>query len=217
MKDCVVPSLELFLLSCCTEWYFAFSVFHAKKESFIFFTGYWVSNVLMKRIILPGLQLKPDKRPGQKSVLYLNLLTLEQLWLHSLWGSQQCRNLWKVIELSLTARLEVVPNLTSTGKRMEFHSLLDTGIFFFFTSNYVGMKMALAYSVWTMNVNSLLIFCSNRYRVAYNKETGQCKLEISMTFSDDAGEYIVFARNQLGEASASAMLLNEGWSLSCYI
>ncbi|MCJ8732911.1 hypothetical protein PDJAM_G00216350 [Pangasius djambal] len=48
-----------------------------------------------------------------------------------------------------------------------------------------------------------------RYRVAYNKETGQCKLEISMTFSDDAGEYIMFARNQLGEASASAVLLNE--------
>lgn len=33
-----------------------------------------------------------------------------------------------------------------------------------------------------------------------------------MTFPDDAGEYTVFARNQLGEASASAMLLNEGWS-----
>lgn len=57
-----------------------------------------------------------------------------------------------------------------------------------------------------------LLFCSIRYKVAYNKETGQCKLEISMTFSDDAGEYVVFARNKLGEASASAVLLNEGQS-----
>jgi hypothetical protein len=31
-----------------------------------------------------------------------------------------------------------------------------------------------------------------------------------MTFADDAGEYSVFARNPLGEASASAGLLEEG-------
>lgn len=49
-----------------------------------------------------------------------------------------------------------------------------------------------------------------RYKVAYKKESGQCKLEISMTFSDDAGEYSVFAKNQLGEVSASASLLEEG-------
>ncbi|KAG5283757.1 hypothetical protein AALO_G00045780, partial [Alosa alosa] len=48
-----------------------------------------------------------------------------------------------------------------------------------------------------------------RYRVAYNKETGDCKLEISMTFADDAGEYSIIAKNQLGEASASAQLLSE--------
>ncbi|KPP60061.1 titin a-like, partial [Scleropages formosus] len=48
-----------------------------------------------------------------------------------------------------------------------------------------------------------------RYRVTYNKETGECKLEISMTFADDAGEYSICARNQLGEVSASASLLEE--------
>lgn len=31
-----------------------------------------------------------------------------------------------------------------------------------------------------------------------------------MTFADDAGEYSVFARNQLGEVWASACLLEEG-------
>uniref|UniRef100_A0AAZ1XXF4 Ig-like domain-containing protein n=1 Tax=Oreochromis aureus TaxID=47969 RepID=A0AAZ1XXF4_OREAU len=48
-----------------------------------------------------------------------------------------------------------------------------------------------------------------RYKVAYKKETGECRLEISMTFADDAGEYAVFAKNQLGEVSASASLLDE--------
>lgn len=47
--------------------------------------------------------------------------------------------------------------------------------------------------------------------MAYNKDTGACKLEISMTFPDDAGEYTIFARNQIGESSASAFLLEEGW------
>lgn len=51
-----------------------------------------------------------------------------------------------------------------------------------------------------------------RYRVSYNKDTGICKLEISMTFADDAGEYTVVARNQMGEASASTSLLEEGKS-----
>lgn len=51
---------------------------------------------------------------------------------------------------------------------------------------------------------------SIRYKVAYKKETGECKLEISMTFADDAGEYSVFAKNKLGEVSASASLLEEG-------
>lgn len=31
-----------------------------------------------------------------------------------------------------------------------------------------------------------------------------------MTFADDAGEYSVFAKNQLGEVSACANLLEEG-------
>uniref|UniRef100_A0AAX7U5F3 Ig-like domain-containing protein n=1 Tax=Astatotilapia calliptera TaxID=8154 RepID=A0AAX7U5F3_ASTCA len=48
-----------------------------------------------------------------------------------------------------------------------------------------------------------------RYKVAYKKETGECRLEISMTFADDAGEYAVFAKNKLGEVSASASLLEE--------
>lgn len=49
-----------------------------------------------------------------------------------------------------------------------------------------------------------------RYKVAYKKERGECQLEISMTFADDAGEYAVFAKNPHGEASASASLLEEG-------
>ncbi|KAI3355751.1 hypothetical protein L3Q82_004200 [Scortum barcoo] len=48
-----------------------------------------------------------------------------------------------------------------------------------------------------------------RYKVSYKKETGECKLEISMTFADDAGEYSIFVKNQHGEASASASLLEE--------
>lgn len=50
----------------------------------------------------------------------------------------------------------------------------------------------------------------NRYRVSYNKDTGECKLEISMTFADDAGEYTISAKNQHGEVSTSARLLEEG-------
>lgn len=53
---------------------------------------------------------------------------------------------------------------------------------------------------------------SVRYKVAYKKDTGECRLEISMTFADDAGEYSVFAKNQLGEVSASTSLLEEGTS-----
>lgn len=49
-----------------------------------------------------------------------------------------------------------------------------------------------------------------RYKVTYKKETGECRLEISMTFADDAGEYSIFAKNPHGEASASANLLEEG-------
>ncbi|NXD91739.1 TITIN protein, partial [Chaetorhynchus papuensis] len=48
-----------------------------------------------------------------------------------------------------------------------------------------------------------------RYKVSYKKETGECKLEISMTFADDAGEYTIVVRNKLGEASATVSLLEE--------
>lgn len=51
-----------------------------------------------------------------------------------------------------------------------------------------------------------------RYNVAYKKETGVCRLEISMTFADDAGEYVILAKSQLGEVSASTSLLEEGMS-----
>ncbi|KAI1237128.1 hypothetical protein IHE44_0014383 [Lamprotornis superbus] len=47
------------------------------------------------------------------------------------------------------------------------------------------------------------------YKVSYKKETGECKLEISMTFADDAGEYTIVVRNNLGEASATVSLLEE--------
>uniref|UniRef100_H0XTM2 Ig-like domain-containing protein n=1 Tax=Otolemur garnettii TaxID=30611 RepID=H0XTM2_OTOGA len=48
-----------------------------------------------------------------------------------------------------------------------------------------------------------------RYKVSYNKQTGECKLVISMTFADDAGEYTIVIRNKHGEISASASLLQE--------
>uniref|UniRef100_A0A3Q3DI65 Ig-like domain-containing protein n=1 Tax=Hippocampus comes TaxID=109280 RepID=A0A3Q3DI65_HIPCM len=50
--------------------------------------------------------------------------------------------------------------------------------------------------------------------VASHKESGVCQLLMSMTFADDAGEYCVLARNRLGEASATARLLEEGRSRS---
>lgn len=34
-----------------------------------------------------------------------------------------------------------------------------------------------------------------------------------MTFADDAGEYSVFVKNQLGEVSASSSLLDEGMNI----
>ncbi|XP_039185110.1 titin-like isoform X2 [Crotalus tigris] len=48
-----------------------------------------------------------------------------------------------------------------------------------------------------------------RYKIIHKKETGECRLEISMTFADDAGEYTIVARNKHGEVSASAFLLEE--------
>ncbi|KAL8183551.1 UNVERIFIED_CONTAM: hypothetical protein K2H54_044331 [Gekko kuhli] len=48
-----------------------------------------------------------------------------------------------------------------------------------------------------------------RYKVMHKKETGECRLEISMTFADDAGEYTIVVRNKHGEVSASASLLEE--------
>ncbi|NXX11899.1 TITIN protein, partial [Podargus strigoides] len=48
-----------------------------------------------------------------------------------------------------------------------------------------------------------------RYKVSYKRETGECKLEISMTFADDAGEYTIVVRNKYGEASATVSLLEE--------
>uniref|UniRef100_A0A493TUK4 Ig-like domain-containing protein n=1 Tax=Anas platyrhynchos platyrhynchos TaxID=8840 RepID=A0A493TUK4_ANAPP len=48
-----------------------------------------------------------------------------------------------------------------------------------------------------------------RYKVSYKRETGECKLEISMTFADDAGEYTIIVRNKYGEASATVSLLEE--------
>ncbi|XP_059559930.1 titin isoform X1 [Myotis daubentonii] len=48
-----------------------------------------------------------------------------------------------------------------------------------------------------------------RHKVIYSKQTGECKLVISMTFADDAGEYTIVIRNKHGETSASASLLGE--------
>lgn len=60
----------------------------------------------------------------------------------------------------------------------------------------------------------LCVFFFFRYKVAYKKETGECRLEISMTFADDAGEYSLFVRNSHGEVSASAILMEEGTVLT---
>ncbi|KAL7882204.1 hypothetical protein AOLI_G00090530 [Acnodon oligacanthus] len=57
--------------------------------------------------------------------------------------------------------------------------------------------------------NGVPLTTGYRYRVSYNKDTGECRLEISMTFADDAGEYSISAKNQHGEASASTHLLEE--------
>ncbi|KAF7709182.1 hypothetical protein HF521_016032 [Silurus meridionalis] len=57
--------------------------------------------------------------------------------------------------------------------------------------------------------NGVQLTSGYRYRVSYNKDTRECKLEISMTFADDAGEYTISAKNQHGEVSASTKLLEE--------
>ncbi|KAK2840469.1 hypothetical protein Q5P01_014209 [Channa striata] len=57
--------------------------------------------------------------------------------------------------------------------------------------------------------NGVPLTTGYRYKVAYKKETGECRLEISMTFADDAGEYSIFAKNTHGEVSASSSLLEE--------
>ncbi|XP_072320492.1 titin-like [Eucyclogobius newberryi] len=57
--------------------------------------------------------------------------------------------------------------------------------------------------------NGVQITTGYRYKVTYKKETGECRLEISMTFADDAGEYSVTAKNQRGEVSSSTSLLEE--------
>ncbi|MCI4378776.1 hypothetical protein PGIGA_G00219550 [Pangasianodon gigas] len=57
--------------------------------------------------------------------------------------------------------------------------------------------------------NGVPLTSGYRYRVSYNKDTGECKLEISMTFADDAGEYTITAKNQHGEVSTSTRLLEE--------
>ncbi|KAM7407986.1 hypothetical protein PAMA_003631 [Pampus argenteus] len=61
----------------------------------------------------------------------------------------------------------------------------------------------------TWKKNGVPLTTGYRYKVAYKKETGECRLEISMTFADDAGEYSVFAKNTHGETSTSTTLLEE--------
>lgn len=104
--------------------------------------------------------------------------------------------------MSSSARSEEALSPIFTGRRVELHSLLDTGIDFQYSLNLVGETDV------TPKANAFLEIY--RYRVSYNKETGECKLEISMTFADDAGEYTILAKNQHGEASASTSLLEEG-------
>ena len=42
-------------------------------------------------------------------------------------------------------------------------------------------------------MNSFICSFPLRYKVSYNKQTGECRLVISMTFADDAGEYLFIA------------------------
>nr|XP_023685183.1 titin-like isoform X1 [Paramormyrops kingsleyae]XP_023685184.1 titin-like isoform X1 [Paramormyrops kingsleyae] len=48
-----------------------------------------------------------------------------------------------------------------------------------------------------------------RHKILHEKESGLCRLQISMMLADDAGHYVITARNRFGEASASAILLKE--------
>ncbi|KAM8858182.1 titin-like [Synchiropus picturatus] len=57
--------------------------------------------------------------------------------------------------------------------------------------------------------NNAVLAAGYRYKITYKRESGECRLEISMTFADDAGEYSVSAQNELGEVSASAVLMDE--------
>lgn len=59
-------------------------------------------------------------------------------------------------------------------------------------------------------IDNISIFFLYRYKVSYNKDTGECKLEISMTFADDAGDYSIVIRNKYGEATETTSLLEEG-------
>lgn len=56
-------------------------------------------------------------------------------------------------------------------------------------------------------MNSFRLFISIKIQSELlNKQTGECRLVISMTFADDAGEYTIVIRNKHGETSASASL-----------
>uniref|UniRef100_A0A8C4QFX7 Ig-like domain-containing protein n=1 Tax=Eptatretus burgeri TaxID=7764 RepID=A0A8C4QFX7_EPTBU len=49
-----------------------------------------------------------------------------------------------------------------------------------------------------------------RYKMRSDASSGDYYLDISITFPDDAGEYICVARNKHGEAQASSLLLEKG-------
>ena len=58
--------------------------------------------------------------------------------------------------------------------------------------------------------NSIVIESGPDLKLYYDSQTGQCRLEISEVFPDDAGEISCRAVNPFGEAMTSANLLVQG-------
>ena len=120
-------------------------------------------------------------------------------------GSPKPHIIWKKSGVPLTTGYRFVFSFfaTSSGQTLYYNSMSVRTVKISMFVNKASVMNTAASLVITPSL-------SIRYKVAYKKETGQCRLEISMTFADDAGEYSVFVKNQLGEVSASANLLEEG-------
>lgn len=70
--------------------------------------------------------------------------------------------------------------------------------------------VGLPYPSVTWYKNSIPIESGPDVKMYYDSHTGQCTLEISEVFTDDAGEIVCRAVNPFGEAMTSATLLVQG-------